>query len=751
MAKTVRSADGKTHNFPDDTPDDVIDAAMRAYATGNQPEKDTAGMASESAYKNLRNIPGQYGKLAGAAEAVVNVGGNMVGLAASGIAGIAGGIAGAYGEGGETGLEKAGRYQKWTQDKVADFVAPRTVAGQESVDAVGTAMHAAEKGVKYAGSGYAGLGALAGGASMDEAAGAVQDFQNTPDVMGSRMLEETGSPALATISRLLPDLAALGFVPSKVKPNLGAPRLSEVTKGMEPGALIDTPAGYGGVGAGKPAQPWSKSATEPPVSEFTALEEAVQARNAEEVARIVNANPAIVAAFDELGIKYAPQMVSENAAVRQTASGLKSAPESGLAALDEAVFADLRAAADELVNRYGTTERGEVDLALRDRFDTDNAALTRQTERAFEEIRKNVPVAERVEVGGVRDYIEGRINDLGSGNIEEGLANASRHEKSLWNITHKRVEIDGKPAWEANDPSYAALDSLRRDVGDGLDSAGIFANDKVGELKNTYGHLADAQQQAATRFGMGEEYKAANQLVTQRKAAEASSEVVLGRKMERGTNIDPVATALAKGQTAAFERLMKNTPAEQQAIVASAVLDKLIRGNGSKMGEGFLKTIELLERNPGSKRLLFSYLPKEAARRFEVIATASRGFIRSRAKDNRSNTANANAVIKAWEEGTIFSRVFAPGKKLPIAGDWIKRMMEGGPAKRVTAAENFLRSKSLDDAVREYAAGRTKKAEDIIRGTAAFNRWLATLPAGVRKSIQKEGVMAYLFATKEEK
>jgi len=662
-------------------------------------------------------------------------------MSGSGVAGIAGVIAGMW-PGGESPSEKAAKWQKSTSG-LSEYTPPYSEVGKQAQEGIGTVMELGVKGAKFSGSGYAGLAAAPGG--VEEMARAQQEFRDEP--FGEGVYRHTQSPFLATVTTILPELAAMGIV----KPKPGSTvKIKDVAREYDP-RRMDIPEGYGGVTTKAAQQKWTR-ADEASVakSEFDKLQQAIKAKDVQRVSEIIDANPAIISAFDELGIRYSPQMVSENAAVRATASGMKSAPESGLMHLDEVVGKQLKSAGDELVNRYGTTDRALLDESVRMKFDADIRMLEKQANDTFKIINEQIPKGERINVSRSREYIEQRINDLGAGNIAEGLERASRHEKQLWNLTHRREA--GKTEWKSNDPSYAAIDAYRKDVGQGLNKEGIFKDGDIGELKNTYGLVAEAQQQAATNFGSGIAYREANRLVEIRKGIEESATTVMGRNLERGlvTSVDSAAGGLIKGNTAPFKKLIDNVPEAQRPAIAAAVIDKIFAGGGraTGLGSGFLKASESL--SPTSRKLLFSYLPKEAQRRFNVIETASNGFYRSLLKDNTSNTALGNNVVRSIEDGSLWAKIFGDGGNVPFAGDWISKLKPKPEAKRVRSADEFITSETLRQGVREYARGQQSHAEALITASKQYRDWYNTLDQATKRAVDEIGVTAFLFASQME-
>jgi len=723
---------------------------------------------SETAAGELENLlPIGVFPNAEPADAAMTIGSAMVAPIVAGAAGWAGKAFGAV-PGGETSDEKGDKWYENTKEALT--YEPKTYGGGKVVETVGNVMGGVEKAAKYVGSGYAALGAGASAVAkgdfgeVGQAMGrGKQEFMEQDNALAEGAFQVFGSPAAATIAAILPEIASLGLVKPGMRKPTSSPSIRNVyddvpaNNSMRPG---DVPEGYGGVGKPKaePAE-WAKP-DDPDIDPavFRELQDAVQAKNVEKVAEIINANPAIVSAFDELGVKYMPQMVSESGALRNTASGLKTAVPA-LAAADEVVGKQLRSLADDMVNRYGSTDRMSVEQGVRDAFDADIKTLGDGITQIYDDVLDSIPQGHQVDAGAMRGYIEKRVvEDLGGGDLEHGLNSRalSKHERDLWELTHKRVEIDGKPAWEADSPTYAEIDAFRRDVGEALTGQGPYGNNRVGEVKKTYAELARTQQKAANDVGpdVGQAYREANQLGEKMHGMQSSAQTVLGRNLDAGmvAKIDAAANNIVKGNAAGFKKLMDNVPASQRESVAMSILDRIMTGSAGseQITEIFLKNMNLMNRNPGARNLLFSHLPKEAIRRYKVIETASRGFLRSLAKDNKSNTAQGNAVREAWENGGLWAKLTGGAEKVPWVGEWVTRLAEAGPANRVAASEKFLTSPAMDRAARLYIQGKTAAAEKAAMRSAAYNRWIATLDQFTRQKVQKEGVLAFLFTSQVE-
>lgn len=721
---------------------------------------------SERAAAQLQNLPMANPQMDPVADFAGAMATGIVAPIAAGAAGWAGKMFGAV-PGGETSDDKGDRWYEATRKALT--YEPMTRPAAAAMQGVGNVMGKVEGAAKYVGSGYAALG---GGASalakgdfdqVGQAMGeAKQNFRETPNAMAEGMFQVTGSPTAAVIFQMLPELASMGFV----KPNLrsrGGPRLSEVyddapvNNSMRPG---DVPEGYGGVDMPEAAPNWSKATeADVPEGEFIRLRKAVQAKDAEQVAEIINANPAIVAAFDELGIKYMPQMVTDNAAVRYTASGLKTANPQ-MAAVDNVVGRQLKELADELINEYGSTDRMSVDQGVRQTLEADIDTLAKGINQIYDDVLDAIPPGHQVDARGMTEYIENRvINELGGGDLNKGLNSRalSKHERDLWDLTHQRTEIDGKPAWETDSPTYAEIDAYRRDVGDAFNNKGVYADNRMGEVKKTYAQLAETQQRATNDVGpdVGQAYKEANELGVKKHQLQEQSQELFGKNLDKSLvqQIDMAANAVVKGNTAGFKKMMDAVPEAKRKDVAMSVLDRIMTGSAGseEITRVFLKNINLLNRNPSARNLLFSYLPKEAIRRYQVIEKASKGFLRSRDTDNKSMTAFGNNVVKAWEDGSLWKRLLVSGgEKVPMMHEWVTKISQAGPANRVAAAEKFLTSPALDRAARLYADGKMRAAENAATRSAAYRRWFNTLDDFTKDTVTKDGVMAYLFTMQVE-
>ena len=312
-------------------------------------------------------------------------------------------------------------------------------------------------------------------------------------------------------------------------------------------------------------------------------------------------------------------------------------------------------------------------------------------------------------------------------------------------------------------PTYAALDRVRKNVGEGFRRRGVFADDESGTLERVYAALSKDQLSAAEGFGVGEKLKQAQKLVADRKGLESQMIQIYGKNLQGSliSKITTSANALTKGDAAQIRKLMQSVPENLRQDVATSVLDDIFTAgtrNKASLGQGFVKAYEGLNRSPTAKTELFKHLPKEAARRFELIGKVATGIFKSKALENTSKT--ARDVIAAMDDGGMFGKIYQTSKKIAAAealtssvgfpgagatgviGATLARSKKSANA----AADELLSSDKFARAVKTAAIGKQKQSDNIIKKSAEYKRWARTASPEDIAKINKLGFVAWLTA-----
>ena len=471
----------------------------------------------------------------------------------------------------------------------------------------------------------------------------------------------------------------------------------------------------------------------------------IKTGNVEAVAEAVKPDPAIVTAAEELQIDVPAGATSQNPSFIEAEQSLKSRPGSTISAVEQQAITDLGDRADTLISDIGgTTDRALLDTKVKDDFLSVTEDMSGQSNTLYRAVQDAVNPSTRVDVENVRQYLDDKLIDLGG-------------DASL--LTKAEQQLKALSDNEAL-PTYAALDRVRRNVGDGFSRRGVFADDEIGTLENVYGVLSKDQSAAAATYGVGDTLKQAQKLVSDRKGLEKKMTGLYGKDLQGSfiSKISSSTTGLTKGDVAQFKKLMQAVPENLRGEVAASVLnDVFVSGTRNKavLGGGFVKAYEGLKRNPSAKAELFKHLPKDAQRRFDLIGRVATGLYKAKALENTSKT--ARDVIAAMDEGGLFSKIYGVAKKVGAAevvsssvglpGVGASSALTAAFVRPKTvatvAADSLLTSPKFSEAVKAAAAGRKTGIEN----SPEYKKWYKYRSKKDRDDIGKLGFMGWLIAS----
>jgi len=321
-----------------------------------------------------------------------------------------------------------------------------------------------------------------------------------------------------------------------------------------------------------------------------------------------------------------------------------------------------------------------------------------------------------------------------------------KSEKQLLEITELK-----------NNPTYGALDQVRRDVGDALGKqSGPFKGDEEAILNEVYGALSNDQQGVADAFKVGAEYAAGRKLVSTRKDLERETLKLFGRELETGSIIPKLksgAEKLTRGDISGFQRLMNSLPKNRRQEAAATMLNDLFtlgQGRGAPLGGGFASAFRGLNKNPGAKKILFDQLPPEALKTFNDLGKVATGIFKAKKFENVSGT--GRAIIAAMNDGGIIEKVIESGvvrgvsRVTPSLG-LIANTISGGIRKAKTEgtdkAIDLLTSPAFKQSLEDAALGNRVRAERIQR-TKAFKDWLTAQPPDIKTEIAAIGFIPWV-------
>lgn len=574
-----------------------------------------------------------------------------------------------------------------------------------------------------------------------------QGYQNLSDSTADKFGPAAGA-AMASLPTALAEAVPGGM----------ALRQARRAPSLAPQRFIDEPAAPPAAAA-PPAD-----LTTPAPAEYENVAKYMGKSNPEKTASTVAPDEQILKDAEALGIVLNPSAYSTNRAYIDMENALKSRPGSMLNTVEERAIIDLGNRADDLIeNLGGSHDKNLVDANVKEEFSKTMTDLNKQSDVLYGKVSEAIPRATRVVPQTTKDFIDAQIAELG-GN-ESLLTSAERNLKRLF---REKPDPNNPDATIIEDPTYAALDRVRRDIGSAIGTrSGPFKDDDVGQLRRLYAVLAEDQQKFADAFGVGNEYKDAQALVRQRKLLEDRAVDVFGRDVSGSIipKLKQAATNLTKGDVSKLTNLMESLPENRRGEVAASMLNDLFTSGARRdaaIGQGFSNAFAGLNRNPTAKAELFKYLPKEAEERFNMIGRVTTGLYRAKALENTSRT--ARDILAALDNGGMLSKIYDVGKKvaaaegmsssvgLPGAGTAgvVGSVLSKGATKATKAADEMLASEGFREAVRQAAAGNSQKAQAMMQETPEYKAWLEAQSPGIKTKIAAIGVIPFLTGSTEE-
>lgn len=686
--------------------------------------------------------------------AVATVASSIPALPVSGIAGLFG-LAGGLVPGGESPMDKAARFQRATQDALT--IDPPNQASEKTLEAVG------KVGQKVSDLGTAAGAAFASFSPEEESTANIHDAPERRQAqeerfnairqegLGNSINEATGSPALATLFDTAP--TALGGI--FALRNAAIRGVDTPEPPTRPRPSFDSPDGPQ-VSVGRPRLDEAADLTPQSVK----IANDLRKNKPKKVAEQILPDARTLAAAERLGISLNPEHYSTNAAFMEVMRSIKAKGGSNLQANEVVALRALSDRADNLIDELGgSIDKSSVsdDILSQTRDTIDD--LQNQARVEYGRVNNAIPRATVVDTSDLSAYLNTKLGEVAG--RAEFLSSAERQLLNL--VKRDKKNPDGVV-------TYAALDRVRRDVGNGFNKrSGPFADDDDAILREVYGQLSDVQNGVADAFGVGDIYANARSLVATRKGLEDQAVNMFGRNMSGSLapKIRSSASALIRGDVSHFRRLMDALPEARRSEVAATVIgDVFAAGSrrGGELGTGFVGNFQALNRNRQAKDLLFSYLTPEGRQRFDDIGRVMTGIVRSNQKSLANPSGTASAVVDALESGTIVERLYDLTKKgiaaegasasVGVPGAGIAGVI-GGTISRsktpgVVAADRLLTSPEFDRAISAAIAGDRTRAETIITSSPRYKVWTEMLDENSAREVAETGFITYLTAANDQ-
>jgi hypothetical protein len=293
----------------------------------------------------------------------------------------------------------------------------------------------------------------------------------------------------------------------------------------------------------------------------------------------------------------------------------------------------ISSAADDLVtNNGGSLDKSQFSGDFKQQGTAARDALEAQSNDLYQQLNSAIPKTTSAPAKSTVAYLGGKLVELGG--RDELMSPAER--MTLNALSPKLV------SGSVVDPTYAALDTVRRQVASGYKGRGIFADSDSHDLDRLYSALSQDQQHAVEAAGpqYGEMFSQAKGLVAQRKQLEDSLKATLGKDLSGsiGSTVGGAVKKLATGDFQSFDRTLSNIPdnLKSQAVL-TGIGDAFSGGKGKGLNiPAMTDWYRGLQSNPAALARLESHLTPESAQQLRDLnagAANLRGIADGSVKD----------------------------------------------------------------------------------------------------------------------
>lgn len=309
------------------------------------------------------------------------------------------------------------------------------------------------------------------------------------------------------------------------------------------------------------------------------------------------------------------------------------------------------------------------------------------------------------------------------------------------------------------EPTYALLDKLRKDIGSAaFKGKGPFKDASQNDLKLLYGTLTDDTMRGASMFGLDDEVKIAKELVVKRKALEESLQGALGKDLNKSlmAELSLGVKQLQKGSDAKFDKVMAAVPMKDREEIAISALNDIFAGGTTKNKDfslgGFVSSYESLARNNTASQKLYKYIPPEVKSRMDSIYKVSKGLMEANKRDLNNPSGTAKAVIGAMDAPNgVIDKLFKLSRHTTTAAtsDMVKAVATS-KTKATEAASDMLSNPAFQQSMQKYINGDAVGANNILNNMKSTNVWLLTQTPETKRTILRSGLLQYLLNTEAE-
>jgi hypothetical protein len=491
-----------------------------------------------------------------------------------------------------------------------------------------------------------------------------------------------------------------------------------------------------------------------------------------DLAASIRPQQSVIDAADRLGVDgLTPAQYSGNQTFRNIEGALAALPGNDIAAQRSEVLSKLSQRADEFISEFGgSTDKAAYSDAFKRSATQTIDGLKGQADDLYGYIGKQIPRTTQAPATNTISYLEGKLADLGGAPLLNAEERKALNILSPSSRTEPNPLIPGTVRTIVKNPTYGALDLVRKQIGQGYNRVGPFKDMQQGQLDALYGTLTRDQEALISSVSpeLASIYKGAKSVVAQRKELESGLQSVLGKDLSGSiaTSLGSTVKQLGQGNFKNFDNIIRHIPeASRQDAIATALNDAFTSNSSQRQlsADGFSKWWGDISRQGAARERFAKYLPEDAVKRLDDIATVAKGISDASRQTVRTGVSRG-ALEDYLTEGGVVSRIWGIAKPALLAeglgtaagfpGLGATIAVVAGMKKNAVPiqqkAADLLASPQLGNLLKSYAAaGGQPRANVLAREkqlvrTQAYRSWEKALDASSRARIATVGPLVYL-------
>lgn len=370
----------------------------------------------------------------------------------------------------------------------------------------------------------------------------------------------------------------------------------------------------------------------------------------------------------ELGLDQyiTPGQITTNKVFRELEESFAAIPDSPIAQQRQQALLQTTAESHNILQKF--FRRGDVnDLSsnvsrVRNYMTNLTNRLKKRGDDAYADLAASVPKRFTNEAVTTISSLEQRMLDLVPGGLPrptktkkgivwakpDGYSQLTPIERQVYDALRPIPRLDQTGNIYLQYPSYTALDTARKAVGNAMDNKIGFPNENQARLNSLYNVLTEDQGIFVRNAGVNPaKWETAKQFVRVRKAVENEMQVLFGEQLDKSFSsvLSSSTKSLASGDAAKFRNLIQSVPKSMRQDVALGGLNSLFSKkavDGSFDLKSFGQWYNAVKSNRQAYGALFDNLPKEARVGLDNLAKVSNAVAASSSK----NPAFVSSVIK---------------------------------------------------------------------------------------------------------